>query len=163
MGGWVRFRAVEEAWRWLWLVAAGVFALGELASPGSFFLLPFAIGAAVAALLAFLDVNVIVQFVAFAGLSLGSLALLRPVARRLDRDEPTAGIGAKRLIGEKALVLEAIPAEHGSGMVRIGREEWRAEASDGSPVPEGATVKIVEVRGTRVVVYPTDPPALEAD
>jgi membrane protein implicated in regulation of membrane protease activity len=154
---------VEDAWRWLWLAAAGIFAIGEMASPGSFFLLPFAIGAAVAALLAFLDVSVVIQFIVFVGISLGSLALLRPVARRLDRDEPTEGIGAKRLIGERALVLEAIPGHHDSGLVRVGREEWKAETSDGSPIPEGTTVKIVEVRGTRVVVFPTEPPALGAE
>ena len=145
------------------MVAAGIFAIGEMASPGSFFLLPFAIGAVVAALLAFLDVNVVVQFIAFAGVSLGSLALLRPVAKRLDRGEPTQGIGAKRLIGEQALVLETIPGQHDSGLIRVGREEWRAETADGSEVPAGATVKIVELRGTRVIVFPTEPPALGAD
>src|SRR5690606_4830686 len=42
-----------EFWRWVWLVAAAVFTLGEMAVAGSFFLAPFAIGAAVAAILAF--------------------------------------------------------------------------------------------------------------
>ena len=35
-----------EVWRWIWLVAAVLFAIGEMGSPGSFFLLPFAAGAA---------------------------------------------------------------------------------------------------------------------
>ena len=46
-----------EQWRWLWLVAAAVFAIGEMATPGSFFLAPFAVGAFVASLLAFVVVE----------------------------------------------------------------------------------------------------------
>ena len=34
-----------EVWRWIWLGAAVLFGLGELSTAGSFFLLPFAIGA----------------------------------------------------------------------------------------------------------------------
>src|SRR5690606_32047122 len=30
-----------DTWRWIWLVAAAVFALGELAVPGSFFMISF--------------------------------------------------------------------------------------------------------------------------
>jgi membrane-bound ClpP family serine protease len=36
----------------------------------------------------------------------------------------------------------------------VGREQWRAESLDGSPIPEGAFVKVVEVRGTRLIVHP---------
>ena len=93
----------------------------------------------------------------------GSLLALRPIARRLDRNEPTDGIGAKRLIGQPALVLNEIKAGiHELGLVRVHREEWRAESVDGSAIPAGSTVRIVDVRGTRVVVHhiPTldDPP-----
>ena len=40
-------------WRWIWLVAIGAFAVGEALLPGTFFLLPFAAGAIVAAVTAF--------------------------------------------------------------------------------------------------------------
>jgi len=36
--------------------------------------------------------------------------------------------------------------------VRVGREEWRAESTDGSPIPTGSQVRVADVRGTRVVV-----------
>ena len=32
-----------EQWRWIWMVAAVGFLVREMASPGSFFLLPFAV------------------------------------------------------------------------------------------------------------------------
>ena len=39
-------------------------------------------------------------------------------------------------------------------MVRVDREEWRAEAEDGRSVAVGAPVTVVEVRGTRLIVAP---------
>jgi membrane protein implicated in regulation of membrane protease activity len=158
-----------ELWRWIWLLAAVVFGVGEMASPGTFFMLPFAVGAAVASLLAFLDLGLGVQWAAFLVVSLVILAALRPIARRLDRNEPTEGIGAKRLIGQPAHVLEDIPGgSHELGLVRIHREEWRAESVDGAPVASGATVRVVDVRGTRVVVHPiptldSPPPTLPSE
>lgn len=142
-----------ETWRWIWLVAAAVFAAGEMAIAGSFFLAPFAIGAAVATVLAFADVGLAGEWAAFVAVSFGTFAAMRPLAKRLDRDGGSDGIGSKRLIGQKATVLEAIPGGHHElGLVRVHREEWRAETVDGVPVEVGAHVSVVEQRGTRLVV-----------
>ena len=146
-----------ESWRWIWLAVAAVFAIGELSTAGTFFLLPFAIGAAVAAVLAFAGVSVAIGLVVFIIVSLVSLAALRKLAHRLDRNEPTEGIGSKRLIGQPARVVEPIDGANDLGTVRVDREEWRAESGDGSAIPLNTQVKIVEVRGTRVVVFPVEP------
>ena len=42
-----------EAWRWIWLGAAALFVMGEIAMPGAFFLLPFGVGATAATIVAF--------------------------------------------------------------------------------------------------------------
>ena len=147
----------SESWRWIWLAVAAVFAVGELSAPGTFFLLPFAIGAAVAAVLAFAGASLVVELVAFIGVSLVALAAFRNLAHRLDQEEPTDGIGSKRLIGRPAKVIEAIEGTHDLGTVRIDREEWRAESGNGEPIPVGSPVKVVEVRGTRVVVFAAEP------
>jgi membrane protein implicated in regulation of membrane protease activity len=150
-----------ETWRWVWLVAAVVFAVGEMASPGSFFLLPFAFGAAVAAVLAFADVSVALEWGAFAAISVSALLALRPVARRLDRSGPVEGIGSRRLIGRSGIVLEAIPGgPHEMGLVRVDREEWRAESVDSAAVAQGTTVRVADVQGTRLVVTPSATGAL---
>ena len=142
-----------ETWRWIWLVTAAVFAVGEMASAGSFFLAPFAVGAAIAAVLAFADIGLAGEWGAFLVVSLGTFASLRPLARRLDSGEPSDGIGSKRLIGQPATVLEPIAAgEHEQGLVRVNREEWRAQTVDGSPAPAGSVVHVVELRGTRLIV-----------
>ena len=138
-------------WRWVWLVAAVLLAVGEMATPGSFFLLPFAIGAAVAAALALLDVSVVVEWVAFLVTSVVALAALRPLARRLDRNGSHDGVGSRRLIGQTAVVIEDIEAD-GTGLVRMGPEEWRAVAAPSEHIATGARVRITDVQGTRVVV-----------
>jgi membrane protein implicated in regulation of membrane protease activity len=142
------------SWLWVWLLGALFFALGEIATPVTFFLLPFAVGALGAALLASLDVNLAAQWAVFVAGSLATFSALRPVARRLDRQGHDEGIGSRRLLGQEAMVLEDIPGtgDLGLGLVRVGREEWRAESTDGSPIPTGSQVRVADVRGTRVVV-----------
>jgi membrane protein implicated in regulation of membrane protease activity len=143
-----------EDWRWVWIIATAVFAIGELTSPGSFFLLPFAIGALVATVLAFLDVNIVIEWLVFVGVSLAVLAALRPVARRLNRSVDDSGVGSRRLLGQAAVVLRQIPAGGDVGLVRVDREEWRAQSTDGSAIPPGTAVRVAE--GTRVIVAAVD-------
>ncbi len=142
-----------DLWRWIWLVAAAVFAIGEITTPG-FFMLPFAIGAGIAAVLAFLGLNLTVQWVVFVVVSVTCFLALRPIAKRLDRSESTDGIGSKRLIGELATVVEPIGGAGEVGLVRVEREEWRAESGPKSPIAVGERVKVSEVVGTRVIVFP---------
>jgi membrane protein implicated in regulation of membrane protease activity len=145
-----------ETWRWIWLIVAVVFAVGELAIPTSFFLVSFAIGAAVASVLAFAGVSVTVEWVAFVAVSAGALLVMRPLARRIDRDtEPVATVGAHRWVNRVATVLTEIPSGAGeTGLVRVEREQWRAESASGASLPAGTTVKVVRVDGTRLVVEP---------
>lgn len=151
-----------DTWRWIWMLAAVAFAAGELVTPGTFFLLAFALGAALASLLAFLGVDVGFTWLAFIGGSLAGFGALFPLRRRLDRHAPQDGVGARRLLGQTARVLEALPAGS-AGLVLVGTEEWKAETIDGSAVPAGAVVKVVEVRGTRVLVHPLAPAPGELD
>lgn len=150
-----------DPWPWLWLAVAVACALGELLVAGTFMLLPVAAGAALALVLALVGAPEAVQVVAFVGGSAAALAALRPLARRLDIDTPANGVGAKRWMGEDAVVLEEIPAgTTETGLVRVGREQWRAESRDGQGVAVGSVVRVIDVKGTRLVVWPR---ALEVD
>ncbi|KAA0232438.1 MAG: hypothetical protein JJLCMIEE_01352 [Acidimicrobiales bacterium] len=148
-----------ETWRWIWLAAAFVFAAGEMASPGEFFLMPFAVGSLVAMILSFAGVSVTVSLVVFLVVSGATFAALRPLAHRLDRQGVTEGIGSKRLIGQEGVVTQGIPGGgHDSGMVKVLREEWRAVSLDGVPIEEGVMVKVIDIQGTHAVVWPKDLP-----
>lgn len=149
-----------DTWRWIWLVAAAVFALGELAVPGSFFMISFAAGAVIAAIASFLGADVALGWILFvAGTGL-SLLLLVPLGRRWNRDDdvgPTTRVGADRWAGQRAVVTGGIPAGvHATGLVRVEREEWRAESIDSRAVAVGTEVRVVRVDGTRLVVAPVE-------
>jgi membrane protein implicated in regulation of membrane protease activity len=145
-----------ETWRWLWLAFAVGAVVGEIATAGTFFLLPFSVGAAIASILAFAGVDLGFQWLAFVLTSLAAFAATRPIARRLDRTQSPTGVGAGRLIGMQGLVLDAV--DHDSGMVRVGGEEWRAQSRDRVRVPAGSQVLVVEVVGTRLIVLPLELP-----
>jgi membrane protein implicated in regulation of membrane protease activity len=140
-----------ESWRWIWLAAVVVFGIGEMASPGAFFLAPFAVGALAATALAFAGAPLALQWGVFVGVSLVALFALRPLAKRLAAADDDAGIGSRRLVGRSGMVLADItPTE--LGVVRIDREEWRAESVDRTHIPVGATIRVTQVEGTRVIV-----------
>lgn len=144
-----------ETWRWIWLGATGVFAAGEMLVAGSFFLAPFAVGAAVATVLAFVGAPLVAQWAGFVLVSLATFAGFRPLARRLDARTPQQGpVGATRLPGRTAVVVEAIPTGHGLGLVRVDREEWRAESVESVGLEVGERATVLEVRGTRLIVFP---------
>lgn len=148
-----------EVWRWIWLGATVFFGVGEMAVAGSFFLAPFAVGAGVATVLAFFGAGLAAQWAAFLLVSVAMFLALRPLAKRLDREGPVLGIGSHRQIGQRARVIEGIDGSKDLGTVLLGSERWRAESADGQVVPEGASVSVVEVRGTRLLVRydPTAP------
>jgi membrane protein implicated in regulation of membrane protease activity len=148
-----------DTWRWVFLVAAVVFTVGEIAVAGTFFLLPFGAGALAASLAGFAGVPVGLEWLIFVVVAAAASAVLWPLGRRLDRKTPHHPIGSNRWVGRQALVTRDIPGQHGStGMVRLEREEWRAESMMGVPIRAGSTVLVSRVDGTRLVVLPLDEP-----
>lgn len=146
-----------ETWRWIWLVVAVAASVGEIGLAGSFFLAPFAVGAAAAAAAAFLGLAVTGEWAVFLVVSAAASAALRPLARRLDSQSPRASIGSNRWVSRQGLVLRDIPGgPGGTGLIRLDREEWRAESLTGQPIAAGCTVMVSRVDGTRLVVVPVE-------
>ena len=135
---------------WIWAALALVFLIAEIFTAG-FFLVCFGIGAAAAAVLAFLGVDVIWQFVAFIAASLVARAFLRPLAKSMSTQVANPG-GIDRVVGKQAVVLEEINPLAATGLVRIEREEWRADSMDGHTIAKDQVVTVHGVSGTRVLV-----------
>jgi membrane protein implicated in regulation of membrane protease activity len=138
----------NEMWRWLWTVFAIVLGVGEIFTAG-FFLLPFAIGGAAAAILAWLGANLVAQWLVFFGVSIISLVYLRRFIGRQDEGEQPR-VGANRWVGSEGVVLQGIDPHSGAGMVRILNEEWRATAL--GPIAAGTRIVVTDVLGTRLMV-----------
>jgi membrane protein implicated in regulation of membrane protease activity len=139
----------------LWLVAAFLLGLGELHT-GGFYLLPFALGAALAAIVTLLGVGALLSGVVFIAASGIVVLTLRPVARRHRRLPPAIRTGAAALVGRRAMVLERIANDEGVGCVRIdGGEVWTARSyADDEVIEAGERVEVVEIRGATALVMP---------
>ena len=146
-------------WLWVWIGAAVVFGFLELITPFLFFMISFAAGALLAAVAAALDASVALQWGVFLVGSAAALLVLVPVGRRLATAESDeAHEGAARQIGRVAVVLEEIPGgSRDTGLVRLERQQWRAETDADAPISPGAQVDVISVRGTRLVVAPVAP------
>jgi len=136
----------------LWLIAAVVLAVGEIATMG-FFLAPFAAGALVAALISAAGAGTAISLVVFLAVSVVALAGLRPIARSHMRMPAQLRTGTSALVGSNATVIERIANHEGVGCVRIGGEVWTARAYDEDEVIDaGRQVQVVEIRGATALV-----------
>jgi membrane protein implicated in regulation of membrane protease activity len=92
--------------------------------------------------------------------SIAALVFLRPFASRVGGQTRNPG-GIDRIAGKQAIVLKEIDPLHGTGMVRIDREEWRAESVDHTMIPKDVLVDVVSVTGTRVLVKRRNDPVTQ--
>jgi membrane protein implicated in regulation of membrane protease activity len=156
-----------DVWPWIWLGLAVVFALVELTFlGGTFVLLPFAMSAFVAAILAFYDVPIEVQWATFVlGGALIFFLMYRWVRGFLDQNTLPGGVGAGRLVGENGVVTVDIEPGDTSrrGRVVVGSEQWGALSKDDEHLRVGTRVRIAAVVGTRVVVEPIRPADASTD
>jgi len=140
-----------DAWV-LWLIAAVVLAVAEVMNL-SFFLFPFAIGAAGAAVVELAGGGTPVAVVVFAVLTAVSFGVVRPIARRHLRTPPAIRTGTAALVGRSATVLDRIANDEGVGSIRIDGDVWTARSYDEDHVIEAGTrVQVIEIRGATALV-----------
>lgn len=133
-----------------WLIVFIIMVVVELATMG-LTTIWFAGGAAVAFLLSLADVPVALQILAFFGVSVILLAVTRPLAMKhlnLKREKTNTD----DMIGKSAMVLTEIDNNNGKGQIRFNGIEWTARSAEGTVIPEGAQVEIVEIKGVKAIV-----------
>ena len=141
----------QAVWVAVWFIGAAILAVGELITAG-FFLLPFAVGAAAAGVLALVGVSPGIQIIVFVVVSVGSLWMLQQFAKK-DRHGALFPGGAARYVGAPALVLEP-GRRFDPGWVKMGTEDWRATTDRDDVIDANTEVRVIEVRGARLVVEP---------
>jgi membrane protein implicated in regulation of membrane protease activity len=138
-----------DDWVW-WVIAAGVLAVGEIATMG-FFLGPIAIAATLAAIVAVVGGGLAAQWIVFIAGSLASLLVLRPIARRHLRTPAALRTGTAALVGSPAVVLERVDRD--GGQVKIGGEVWSARSYDDDDAFEpGSRVEVMKIDGATALV-----------
>jgi membrane protein implicated in regulation of membrane protease activity len=138
---------------WLiWAIVAVLLAVGEIFTPGMFFLGPVAVAAVVAGIVALVGPGVAVQLIVFIAGAVASVWLLRPIARRHLHMPAALRTGTAALEGTKAVVLQRVDVN--GGRVRIGGEEWSARSYMEDEVYEpGTRVEVAKIEGATALVY----------
>jgi membrane protein implicated in regulation of membrane protease activity len=135
----------------LWMIAAGVLAVGEMFTLG-FFAGPIAIAAVIAAIVALAGGGAALQWIVFTAVSAGSLLVLRPIARRHLHTPAQLRTGTAALVGASATVLERVDRD--GGTVKLAGEVWSARSYDEDHAFEpGTRVEVLKIDGATALVH----------
>jgi membrane protein implicated in regulation of membrane protease activity len=136
----------------IWAIVAVALAIGEIFTPGLFFLGPIALAALGATVVAALGAGIWIQIVVFGVGSFAAVGLLRPIARKHLTMPRALRTGAAALEGAKAIVLQRV--DDRGGRVKIGGEEWSARSYVADEAFDvGTEVEVVQIQGATALVY----------
>lgn len=113
----------------------------------------FALGALASLIAAILDVPIWLQVFFFIAVSLVSLLLTRPLAKKFinTKVHPT---NADRCIGQECAVTETIDNLSATGTVTLDGKVWSARSATGVPISSGSRVRVVRIEGVKLIVAP---------
>ena len=113
----------------------------------------FAFGSLAAMILALLHFSIPVQIGGFLAAALFLLVMIRPITRKhfVIGKEKT---NADRIIGMKAVVLEAIDNRAAAGQIRVAGQVWTARSVDNAVIPAGCEVQVEAISGVKAIVRP---------
>jgi membrane protein implicated in regulation of membrane protease activity len=135
-----------------WAIVSVLLAVGEIFTPGLFFLGPIAVATLAATVTAAVGGPVWLQVAVFGVGSFASLALLRPIARRHLKMPHAIRTGTAALEGGKAIVLQRVDGR--GGRVKIGGEEWSARSYlTDEAFDVGTEVEVAQIQGATALVY----------
>lgn len=132
---------------WHWVLLGLVLAAIELATPGGFFFIFFAVAALLVGLVevaGILETDSL-QWGLFTVISVASLAFFRkPLLERMNRGEAKDTVDS--MVGELATAAEAIPpGQYGRAALR--GSTWTVRNVDAAPIAAGERCRVVAVRG----------------
>jgi inner membrane protein len=137
---------------WIWLLAGFALTLGELLTPGGFYLLFFGVGALSASLASALGLaGLAEQTAVFLVVSIASLLLFRrPLLGRLQATHPAPH---DSVTGELALPMQTI-AVHAVGQAELRGTVWSARNLADRPLAVGERCRVERVEGLTIYLRP---------
>ena len=135
---------------YFWLAAFVVFGVVEAATV-NLVSIWFAVGALVSLIAAALGAQLWLQVTLFILATAVSLALTRPLARKLLGKRRVATT-VDRILGKTCQVTEDISNTAGTGAVYVDGKTWTARSRSGAPIPAGTLVRAQAVEGVKLIV-----------
>ena len=136
---------------WIWLLLGLLLLLGELLTPGGFYIFFFGIGALVVGALAGMNLAgpAWFQFILFSLVSVLTLWLFRGKLLQLTRVRTTDVVDS--FIGESAVVLEEISV-NGVGKAEARGTSWTARNLGDQALARGARCRVERIEGLTIFV-----------
>lgn len=137
---------------YIWLIAAGIFFIIEIATVG-FLIFWLGIGALFAMIVSFFTDAIFIQTLVFVIASTLFILLTKPIlSKYVDKDKPVS-TNAYSIIGKKGIVTVPINNLNGTGLVKVNGEVWSAK-SEKDEIPADTEVEIVKIDGVKLIVTP---------
>lgn len=142
---------MEYMWA-IWLVLAGIFFIGEIATAG-FLLFWLGVGAVLALMVSLVFNNLVAQIAVFAISSILLIVFTKPMVKKfVEKEKIPTNIDS--LIGKKGIVTKRIDPVESIGQVKVNGEVWSAKSEDDAEIAKDTEVEIVEIVGVKLVVKP---------
>ena len=136
---------------WIWIVLGLALLVGELITPGGFYILFFGIGAVIVGVLAALGLAgpVWAQVILFCLVSVVTLWLFRE--RLLKATEGPAPSNVDTLVGETAIIMEEIPS-NGIGKAEMRGTSWNVRNIGEKQLTRGDRCRVERIEGLTLFV-----------
>ncbi len=140
-----------------WLIAAGVFFIGEAITVG-FLIFWLGIAALITMCVSIFTSNLIIQMTVFVISSVILILATKPLVKRFV-DKDTVVTNSYSIIGKNGIVTKDINTTLGTGQIKINGEVWSAKTEDESVIPKGTEITILSIDGVKAVVSPIKVPS----
>ncbi len=134
----------------IWLGLFIVFAIFEGVTAGLVSIW-FCLGALVGLLVASLGGSWQLQIIVFLLVSLVTMLLVRPLARKYMTGK-TERTNADRILDAEAVVTEEINNLEGKGQVKVAGVYWTARSDGEAIIREGTMVRVLRIEGVKAIV-----------
>ena len=136
---------------WLiWLIAAGVFFVIEIATIG-FLTFWLGIASLLAMVVSFFTANIVIQTSVFVIFSILLILATKPLVNKFAKNDDVS-TNVYSLIGKKAIVTEEIDWHTGKGQIKVDGEIWSAKTKEEIDIPKDSEVIIEEIDGVKAFV-----------
>ena len=138
---------------WLWLIAAGVFFIFEIATEG-FLIFWLGLGSLLAMVTSFLTDSILIQTIVFVISSIALIFLTKPLVNKYMKNTKTIPTNSNALIGKTGIVTVKIDPLEATGQVKVNGEIWSAKTEGNTILEEHTKVKILKIDGVKLLVAP---------
>ena len=136
---------------YLWLIAAGIFFIVEIATTG-FLIFWLGVSSILAMITSFITDSIFIQTAVFVISSVILIPLTTPFVKKYVDNEKSTATNAYSLIGKTGVVTVDINALDATGQVKVNGEIWSAKSD--SNISKGTEVEVLKIDGVKLIVSP---------